>query len=754
MAVARMPAAREEQPCYPPPAPKCQSPSRSRRPSLSLRLGAGAAVTVGVVLVVAAGAQEGSARPSRRRLRRRRARRRRRRSLPGGQLDEAGYWQFVDGLQPMFDSTWREDTGVYRLGSGGVEPVGNAGLLIVHAVAALHGHQGPARQDARAGRMVEALFRSPPYTATLPPARPGGDTQPHAPGWVGSLHDLRATQHMAIDAEIMDALAYAWRARRALGLPVRVKRLIAARVPTVARSRFWRWPSRTLNQINWPATVYSADATVTGSFTLLRRDLRRHLASFIAGVRGRGGAAGNLAAGLSFHYQPDASPDARLNVDSAEYGSIVASFTRFYGFARRHGMAAPSAAGKRLLRQWLLRVLCGYWTHAGYLNWDTGYGFKRWHQSKKIGLAQQALIGIAATPELADAQVSRWAKWMLDRGFGFYARQAARNDGIAPQWLFGVHVRSDPEANRWLGGARMAANAARAIAAGLGRAPSEQPPALYSFDPRIGRLAVTTPAYNTAVVPVSQGAFPYGGIELARLFDADQEVAANIGGRPPAAFGLLVHDRAGGRVLATQTAATKGSGAGALRLTRAPAGVGVSPGTSARRAYAGPFDDLRATGRMVAGPLEARTTHRFTPGYIETRWALRRRAGISPYTVSVLFPSYGDGAHVEAVRRDGSRVRVSSDAIALRNVAYFHVRSAQSGYVVVPRGAPEHATTRISQPDEQSSAPRPGPTLIVRLDKSFATGSAGMTARMAIARTRADAAAAATFLGARVDGRA
>jgi hypothetical protein len=296
----------------------------------------------------------------------------------------------------------------------------------------------------------------------------------------------------------------------------------------------------------------------------------------------------------------------------------------------------------------------------------------------------------------------------------------------------------------------MAGNAARAVAAGLGGAPAEQPPALYAFDPAIGRLAVTTPAYNTAIVPVSQGAFPYGGIELARLYDAEQDVAANIGGRPPAAFGLLVHDSAGGRVLATQTAATTRAGAGALRLTRAPAGVGVSPQTSARRAYAGPFEDLRATGRMLSPTLEARTAHRFTPGFVQTRWSLRRRSGSSPYTVSALFPSYGAGARVTAVRRDGSRVRLSSRAIPLRGVAYFHVSSAQSGYVIVPRRAPRAAGVRITQPDAQSSAPRPGPTLIVRLDRSFTTGSTAMTARIAIARTRAEAAAAAALLGARV----
>ena len=100
--------------------------------------------------------------------------------------------------------------------------------------------------------------------------------------------------------------------------------------------------------------------------------------------------------------------------------------------------------------------------------------------------------------------------------------------------------------------ARVMANAARAVDAGMGSMRGAEPPPLYSYDPDIGRLAVTTPKYNTAIVAVNQKAFPYGGLDLARLFDGQQEVAANIGGRPPASFGLMVRDVAGRRVAASQ----------------------------------------------------------------------------------------------------------------------------------------------------------------------------------------------------------
>ena len=88
-----------------------------------------------------------------------------------------------------------------------------------------------------------------------------------------------------------------------------------------------------------------------------------------------------------------------------------------------------------------MRVLAGYWTHGGYLNWDTGFGFERWHQAKKLGLSQQALIGIASAPALAPRRAApAWAKWMLDRGFGVYERQLARNGGEPPGLLFGVNA--------------------------------------------------------------------------------------------------------------------------------------------------------------------------------------------------------------------------------------------------------------------------------------------------------------------------
>ena len=261
------------------------------------------------------------------------------------QLDDAGYWSVADRLQAQFDPTWKQDLGMYRIGPGGTETVGNANLLLLHSVAALEGHVGPARQDDRARRLVESLFAVPPYAPSLPPAghRPG--YQRHAPGWSSSMRELGGGQHRVIDTEVIDALTYAWLARAGSGSRPTHVRLIGERVPAVARSRFWRWPSGTRNQINWSAAVYGADALITGSPQLLRHDLRLQLQRFLREVPARKGRAGNLGPGLRFHYSPQRAAGDRRNFDSAEYGSIVASFTRFYSLARQLGMAAPPAAG-------------------------------------------------------------------------------------------------------------------------------------------------------------------------------------------------------------------------------------------------------------------------------------------------------------------------------------------------------------------------------------------------------------------------
>lgn len=624
-------------------------------------------------------------------------------------FDDAGYWAFADRMQQRLDPLWDERAGHYRAGGSGADPMTNSMLLLTHSVAALRGHDGPARNDRRARALALRLVSDTPYVTAST-----GTGQTHAPGFVNSMSNAHGGQHLVFDAEVVDGLVYAYKARRELGLPDGTVARLRAAISRTARGRFWRYPTIRLNQVNWYALMYAADHTVTGDPTLLRRDLRAQLLRFVRGARA------NFGPGMRFHYLPHEHLNHPMNVDSAEYANIVLSFTRFYDQARRAGMAPLPAEHKRLIGQWIQRALAGYWTHAGYMNWDSGLGFQRWHQAKKLGLTQQALIGIASARSLQPgARWGRWAKYMLDRGFELYDRTAERDGGIADPLFFGVHAVPQSAASARLAAARMQANAARAIEAGLGRLAASRPPALYAYDPDIGRLAVTTPRYNTAVVAVNQRAFPYGGLDLARLFDGRQEVAGTIGGTPPASFGAVVRDAGGRRVLASQVGRPAvDRRVTPLRLLRAPRGAGARASSAVGRAFAGPFRELRATGTVAGRTAAIRVTHRFTAHSIQTRWDVVRRGTRAAYGVDGLFPSTGRrSARVAAVLRDGSRVAVGARRIALSRVRRLEVASRRGGYTVTPLTRPHGATVRLLHPAPQSSAPDPGPSVAVGVER-------------------------------------
>jgi len=325
---------------------------------------------------------------------------------------------------------------------------------------------------------------------------------------------------------------------------------------------------------------------------------------------------------------------------------------------------------------------------------------------------------------------------MLDRGLVFYEHLPTAEGGLPDPVLFKLYTVPQGIGSARLAAARLQANAARAVEAGLGHMRTAAPPSLYAYDPDIGRLAVTTPTYNTAIVAVNQRAFPYGGIELARLFDGEQRVAANVGGRAPAAFGMLVREPSGRRVFSSQTGRARiDARVTPLRLTKAPAGTGASAASApGRSAYAGPFRDLRARGSLTAGRFRAVTSHRFTATTIETSWLLERRYGRARLQADVLLPSRGRTARVVAVLHDGTRLSLRAGAVRLTRVARFEIESASSGYTVVPLRRPAGAVARVLETSRQSSNPDPGPTLAIELARGATWRRARFAARLAVAR--------------------
>jgi hypothetical protein len=653
---------------------------------------------------------------------------------PAQAWDESGYWAFANKVQRRLDDSWNPRLDRYNAASPSVDTMLNADELLIHSAAALRGvdPSEPVRADGRARSIAKALVSSPPWIEQVTDPQPG--SQPHAPGWVASMHELRSGQHLVVDSEVVDGLVMAWHARDALGLDAQTQALIVDRLRRVALGPYWRYPTLRLNQINWYAQVYNAAADATGDPTFLRRDFRGQLLAFIRSIRSPApGTAGSLGPGMQFHYIPAGTPRSQLNTDSAEYANIVASVTRFYDSAVLRGMRPLAPADEGLLRRWMTRVLDGYWTHSGYLNWDTGFGFGRWLQTKKWGLAQQALIGIAAGGRLSPSRrEAAWAKYLLERGFALYERLLPADKGVAPGLFYPMpkHPQSDKQA--LLGAARIVANAARAVVAGIPARPSVKPPPLYSFDPATGRLAVTTPRYNTAITAVTHGAYPYGGIDLARLYDDRQNVAATLGAHPPSSFGVVVRNRHGRIRLATGRAVSDAGKRRPERLLHAPWGVGAAG--SPLRPFAGPFKRLQVTGRARGGSVDARSTYTFRRTYIEGAWKAQSFTR-SRRSVDVLFPSTGkQTAAVWAILASGAVERVAGPR-PLLGVRGFWVHSAHSGYTVVPTDRVKGSTATIVQPRRQPSAPDPGPTLTVRLtDRLRKKHPVRFAARIAIAR--------------------
>ena len=598
-------------------------------------------------------------------------------------LTDAQYLALADRIMRRLNHTWVRHKESYSAGSLNVGVIYNAALLTVHATAAEVGHVGGrSRNDARARLLVDRLCEAPPFFVG-PRGRRG--KMYHSPGWVADLDTYSSPQDKSIDPKVAEGLAAAWRAREALQLtPAQVNRL-AHCIDVVARDRFFRYPAVRLNQINWPAELYANAALVTGDPELLRRDYRQHLRRFVRGVRhplSKGGTT-NLGRGYQFHYLPHMPAAVRANLDSAEYGSMTLHALHAYEPALAAGMEPLPGGDIAVLKNWVERVLFGYWTHSGMLNWDTGLGLARWMKAKTWAYAQQGLLTIASSRHfLREPEYAGWAKYVFDRGLALYEAMLVEGNTRAypSAHLYGTTTVHQSTGDQRVFSARMAANAARAVTLGLGTMRAPEPPPFYAFDRDTGRLAVSTPRYGTSVVPENRGAFPYAGMEPARLLDATGRPVGGLGGRGPAAFGLVVRGPHG-------RMATQGPD-GEVALDRAPRGT---------------FNELRVRGTMRGRDASITAAHRFTESFIETVWTIHRHERV---VVEAQFPSYA-GAVLEAIHRDGTASRLGSSWLNLEDVERFEL----GGYSVTVDG--ERA--RALGVARQSTAPDPGPTLVVRV---------------------------------------
>jgi hypothetical protein len=282
----------------------------------------------------------------------------------------------------------------------------------------------------------------------------------------------------------------------------------------------------------------------------------------------------------------------------------------------------------------------------------------------------------------------------------------------------------------------------------MGDDPAQEPPPMYAFDPSIGRLAITTPTYNTAIVAVSNGAFPYGGIDIARWFDSRQRVISHIGGRAPAAFGLAVRAPNGTLVTASQRPRTVvRPGRLPIILNKSPQGPITRVKRYPRSPHAGRFETIETGGLVDRAGVRFRSRYVFATDHIHVAWQITRSRG-DALTAEALLPSWGDGV-LNAVLRSGEVVKLAGAAfVPLSAVRYFFIDGSEGGYVVVPRSFLPTATAHVVKPSDQSSNPRPGPSLSVRMAAGTQWRDVSLRITMAPARNGEEAAALAPRLGA------
>ncbi|WP_210492523.1 hypothetical protein [Patulibacter sp. SYSU D01012] len=615
-------------------------------------------------------------------------------------------WAVADAAATPVLETWSAKRGAYV--ANGIRARMNAEMLLLQSYAALAGHTGPSGAHPERIEALVRLITGPMYVSTLegrvtPAPVKGHSVTAHAPGFADP-GGSPGSMHQALDAVAMRALAAAWQARDVVGLSAEARELILDRVRAVATSPFWRFPGRLLNQINWNADVYGAYFTVTGDPTLLRDDYRRQLVWFADHARTQAypGGTSNLASGLGFHYVPNRGASNYINrVDTAEYANVVTGTLAYLDQALAAGMAPLPARTRTTLRDWMRRVAYGDWTSAGYLNWDTGKGLDRLH------LTQYWILGLRGFAAGAQGSGRQGlvpggvptARWLVRQAVARYqARAKDAGSVVLPASDYGFTGSNLVSASfdGLTGTARFASTLAELASKGLASPAGAQTRALpdaYAHDASLGRLAVTTSRYSTAIVRPWK-TLRTGGLEPSRLFDARGRALTQVGGGGPGTLGLRL--LAGSTVLADTQPGTTRAQQSALRV---PAKAKDRSATLPRA--------LTVTGKDSGSSARVDVTHRLSSDRIRTTYRIRNDR-TKAIVAELRVPTYGkgDAGSLKVGERLDADDLTGTQTITTPTGARF--RLALTGLPATAEGV----VVRVAR---QKGNPQPGPMLRVRL---------------------------------------
>ena len=110
----------------------------------------------------------------------------------------------------------------------------------------------------------------------------------------------------------------------------------------------------------------------------------------------------NLSPSWSFHRDPLDSVNDTQNIESNEYACIILDALSYLPEAKQYGLKLTSQQ-KRVLGAWSKRAISAYFTHSGYLNWDTGLYLDRWHLGRYWAWSLGGLFAIMLNDEQGDA---------------------------------------------------------------------------------------------------------------------------------------------------------------------------------------------------------------------------------------------------------------------------------------------------------------------------------------------------------------
>jgi hypothetical protein len=180
-----------------------------------------------------------------------------------------------------------------------------------------------------------------------------------------------------------------------------------------------------------------------------------------------------------------------------------------------------------------------------------------------------------------------------------------------------------------------------------------------------------------------------------------------------------------------------------IALTQSPRGPVRKGGRYPRSPYAGRFTVLETDGFSRRAGIVFRSRYRFSSDRIDVSWQISR-ARTDALSAEALFPSWEE-ATINVHRKTGELVKLTATTsvpqIDLATVDYFFIDGSEGGYVVLPRAFSAASQVGVIEPAKQSSNPRPGPSLSIRLARPSRWSHLSLSATIALARDEAEAAA-------------